>query len=84
MKNEKNRPLKVKSTSLTAAQTVLNRSYRFKEKEEFKQMYIRRNMSEEERGKIQELVTEGKRKKLRKMRRRQRKAFLESKVRQTT
>ncbi len=48
--------------SQTSAETLLSRAYKLKEKEEFKQVYIKRNMTEEERLKIRELISEAIRK----------------------
>ena len=46
-----------------AAEAVLSRSYKLKEREGLKQVNIRRNMTEEERLKIKELINEAKKKK---------------------
>ena len=54
----KNRPLKLKMRSQVAAEAILRRAWKLKDHEETKAIYIRRNMTQEEREKVRELVTE--------------------------
>lgn len=54
----KNRPLKLKLKSQVAAEALLRRAWKLKDSEETKTIYIRRNMSQDERMKMKELVTE--------------------------
>ena len=55
---QKSRPLKVKFVSQTQAEEVLNGSWRLAGKEEYKAIWINKDLDEEERLKTRELVTE--------------------------
>lgn len=54
----KSRPLKLKLKSPGAAEALLRRAWKLKDYEETKSIYIRRNMTQEERTKIKKMVTE--------------------------
>ena len=54
----KDRPLKLKLNSQAAAEEMLHKSWKLKECTELKKVFIRRNMSEEEREKLKELLAE--------------------------
>ena len=58
----KNRPLKLKLKSQVATEALLRRAWRLKDHEDTKLIYIRKNMTQEERTKIKELVNEVKEK----------------------
>ena len=58
----KNRPLKLKLKSQVAAEALLRRAWKLKDHDDTKLIYIRRNMTQEERAKMKELVIEVKEK----------------------
>ena len=58
----KSRPLKLKLKSQVAAETLLRRAWKLKDHEDTKSIYIRKNMSQEERTKMKELINDVKEK----------------------
>ena len=55
---DKNRPIKIKLKSQVTAEVILRNAWRLSNYDETKGIYIRRNMTEEERAKIKVLVME--------------------------
>ena len=53
----RSRPMKVRLYSQAAAEEILRNSWKLKELEPYKKVFIRRNMTEEERDKLNELIT---------------------------
>lgn len=58
----KDRPLKIRMKTQVAAEGLLRYSWKLKTNEDTKMIYIRRNMTEEERVKVREMMTEAKEK----------------------
>ena len=58
----KSRPLKLKFKSQVAAEALLRKAWKLKDHVDTKSIYIRKNMTQEERTKIKELVNEVKEK----------------------
>jgi len=56
----KDRPIKLKMNTQAAADLMLFRSWKLHGHEELRRVFIRRNMSEEEREKLKEMLTEAK------------------------
>lgn len=56
----KDRPIKLKFNTQAAAEFMLYSSWKLHSYEELKKVFIRRNMSEEEREKLREMITEAK------------------------
>ena len=59
---QRDRPLKIKFATQVQAEEVLSGSWRLSGKEEFKNVWINRDLDEEERNKVKELVKEAKQK----------------------
>ena len=58
----KHRPLKIRMRSQVAAEELIARSWKLASKESFKKVWIRRDLNEDERMKVNELWTEAKEK----------------------
>ena len=58
----KNRPMRIKFKSQTSAEEVLNGAWRLGKREDYKNIWIRRDMNEEERNKTSELWKQAKEK----------------------
>ena len=58
----KDRPLKIKMKTQVAAEAILRDSWKLNGKDDMKMVYIRRNMTEEERVKVREMITEAREK----------------------
>ena len=59
---QRDRPLKIKFATQVQAEEVLSGSWRLSGKEEFKNVWINKDLDEEERNKVKELVKEAKQK----------------------
>merc|ERR1711980_80522 len=59
----KQRPMRIRLRSQVAAERVLARSWRLASKEEYKKVWVRRDLNEDERAKLSELWNEAKEKK---------------------
>ena len=54
----KTRPIKITFKSQVAAESVLKNAWKLKDSQETKMIYVRRNMTEEERAKMREMLTQ--------------------------
>ena len=71
----KNRPMRIKFKSQTSAEEVINGAWRLGKREDYRKIWIRRDMNEEERNKTSELWKQAKEKKTNHDQRRRRRNF---------
>lgn len=52
--------MKIKANECITTEIFLNRSWRLKNSEKYKQIYVMRNMTEDERMRVKEMINEAK------------------------